>query len=133
MARLNDADAVRAVLERINAVWLHGRPHELASCLAPDVVMVFPEFTGRAEGRAAVVAGFEDCCRTARVERHRFSDEHVHVAGTTAVASFAFEVVYEREGGRYRSMGHDVWVFTRQAETWLAVWRTMVGVTEEPA
>ncbi|MDH3496444.1 MAG: nuclear transport factor 2 family protein [Gemmatimonadota bacterium] len=133
MAHPNDTDAVRAVLQRINDAWLHGRPRDLASSLAPDIVMVFPGFAGHAEGRAAVVAGFADFCATARLERHRLFDEHVHAVGTTAVASFAFELVYEREGVRYRSTGHDVWVFTKQAETWLAVWRTMVDVGEAPA
>jgi hypothetical protein len=42
-------------------------------------------------------------------------------------------MVYERSGGRYRSTGRDFWIFARQGDAWLAVWRTMLDLAEQPA
>jgi hypothetical protein len=39
-------------------------------------------------------------------------------------------MIYERAGRRYRSSGRDLWVFQKQGETWIAVWRTMLDIKE---
>ena len=54
----------------------------------------------------------------------------VDVAGDTAVATFGYEMVYERAGQRYRVTGRDLWVFEQQGETWIAVWRAMLDMNE---
>ena len=51
----------------------------------------------------------------------------------TSVVSFAYEMVYERDGRRSRATGRDLWVFARQQGGWLAVWRTMLDLAEQPA
>lgn len=128
-----DEQAVRGALDRINRAWLEGRPLEAAPLLHEAMVTVFPVFEGQAEGREAALKGFEDFCASARVEAYRESDHQVHAAGGTAVASYAYDLVYVRDGGRYRATGRDLWVFTREESGWLAVWRTMIDVGEEPA
>ena len=42
-------------------------------------------------------------------------------------------MIYERSGERYRATGRDLWVFARQDGAWLAAWRTMLDLVEEPA
>jgi hypothetical protein len=42
-------------------------------------------------------------------------------------------MVYERSGQSFRSTGRDLWVFQQQIGGWLAVWRTMLDMAEEPA
>jgi hypothetical protein len=123
---------VTAVLDRINRAWLDRRPADLVPLFHPALTMVFPGFRGRAEGRAANVAGFEDFCTHATVHEYRETDRQVDVADSTAVVSFAFEMVYERGGKRNRATGRDLWVFTRLGGAWLAVWRTMPELAEHP-
>ena len=53
------------------------------------------------------------------------------VIGDTAVASFTYEMVYERSGKRSRATGRDLWVFTRYGSEWIAVWRTMLDLAEQ--
>jgi len=120
------------LLDRINRAWLEGRPEDLAPLLDHDVVMVFPGFAGRSEGKAAMIAGFEDFCTTAKVRHFAETDRQIDVRGTTAVASFAFDMIYDREGASYRSTGRDLWVFERKDGRWLALWRTMLDLKEEP-
>jgi uncharacterized protein (TIGR02246 family) len=130
MAR--NADATQ-LLRRINQAWLEGRPRDLAPLFHPDIVMILPGFAGRLQGREQMVSGFVDFCANAKVHAFEADEEQIDVIGQTAVASVAFTMVYERQGQRFRSTGRDVWVFTREGGDWLAVWRTMLDLTDQPA
>ncbi len=125
--------AVSEVLSRINRAWLEGRPNDMTPLIHPAMVMVYPGFAGRGQGRAAIVAGFVDFCANARVHSYQEGDAEVDVTGDTAVASNTFEMVYERSGERYHATGRDLWVFTRCDGEWLGAWRTMLDVVEKPA
>ena len=96
------AAAVAAALARINRTWLDRRPEDLIPWFHPDITMVFPGFAGRAQGREAIVAGFADFCMNATVSDYHATDHQVDVIGDTAVASFAYAMVYERSGAEPR-------------------------------
>jgi hypothetical protein len=125
-------EEVARVLRSINDCWLKGKPQELAGFLHDDMAMVFPGFAGRVEGASAVIAGYEDFCTNARIHEYDEHDLQIDVCGSTAVASYAFQVVFERQGLKYSSTGRDLFVFSEEAGNWLAVWRTMLDVVEEP-
>jgi hypothetical protein len=129
----SEGEGVVAVMRRINAAWLGGRVEDLAALVHPTVVMVFPGFAGRAQGRERLLAGFRDFCQNAIVREFREDDQQVDVVGDTAVVSFRYEMLYERSAKRYRATGRDLWVFARHGETWLAVWRAMLDSNENPA
>jgi ketosteroid isomerase-like protein len=128
-----DVASVSDTLQQINRIWREGRPQDLQPYLHPGIVMVYPGFQGRAEGRDALIAGFVDFCTNAKTESYTESGQEVDLIGNTAVASFRFEMVYTRDGASWRSTGRDLWVFERQGDGWLAVWRTMLDLAEEPA
>lgn len=123
-------EAVTAAMQEINRAWLEGRVDDLARLVDPHVVMVLPGFAGRVAGRDDFLAGFHDLSQNATVHQFREDDQQVDIVGDTAVVSFAYEMVYERSGGRYRATGRDLWVFARQGNAWLAVWRTMLDMDE---
>lgn len=87
---------------------------------------------GRVEGSEALIQSFVDMCENARVLGFEESDRQVDTFGDGAVASFAFTLVYERGGEKYRARGRDFWVFSRGDAGWCAVYRTMLDVAEEP-
>jgi nuclear transport factor 2 (NTF2) superfamily protein len=120
-------------MARINKAWLDGQVDALAPLVHPEIIMVFPGFTGRIQGREAFLAGFRDFCHAARVHDFREHDEQVDVVEDTAVVSFRYEMVYERSGERFRSTGRDLWVFQQQGGVWKAVWRTMLDMDEKAA
>jgi uncharacterized protein (TIGR02246 family) len=124
---------VREALQQISQAWLAGNPDALTERFATDIVMVFPGFSGSSKGREALLAGFRDFCDNARIHAYEETDHQVNVAGGVAVATFRFDMVYERDGSRYHSTGRDFWVFEENRNRWLAVWRTMLDVAEEPA
>jgi ketosteroid isomerase-like protein len=128
-----EAQAILGILREINQAWLRRRPDELGAHIHPHIVMVFPSFSGSVRGREAFLAGFEDFCHNAQVLSFREWDHQADVTGETAVASFAFEMVYMREGRAYKAKGRDLWVFGREAGGWRAIWRTMPEMVEMPA
>jgi uncharacterized protein (TIGR02246 family) len=127
----SDHEAVAAAMRRINKAWLDRRPEDLMPLFHPDIAMAFPGFGGRAAGRDEIISGFADFCEQATVHEFRESDFQVDTAGDVGVVSFVYEMVYERAGTHYRAIGRDLWVFSRQGDIWLAVWRAMVDVAEQ--
>ena len=126
-------EAVIATIRRINRLWLGGQVEDLGPMVHPEVVMVFPGFTGRMQGRQEFLAGFQDFCENAKVQEFHDHDYQSDVAGNVAAATFQFEMIYERSGERYRSTGRDLWIFQSQGDNWIAVWRTMLEVKETAA
>jgi ketosteroid isomerase-like protein len=129
---VHQPEHVKATLGRINQAWLEGTPDAIGDGVADEVVMVFPGFGGSIRGREAFVATFREFLKQASIRDFTEADLRVDIAGNTAVATYRFEMVYERGGGRYRSTGRDFLIFENQAGKWLAVWRTMLDLAEEP-
>jgi prepilin-type processing-associated H-X9-DG protein len=120
-------------MRRINRAWLDGHVEDLIPMVHPEIVMVFPGFAGRVQGREDFLAGFREFCQNAKIHEFREDDYQVDVAGDMAVVAFRYEMVYERPGGRLRSTGRDMWVFQNQGGAWIAVWRTMLDMEETTA
>ena len=127
-----DADNVTKALGAINQTWIEGRPEDMRALIHPEMTMVFAGFAGRISGGGAFIGGFLDFCQNARIIAYHESDHQVDVIAETAVASFGFEMTYEREGASFCARGRDLWVFARQEGKWLACWRTMLNVHEGP-
>ena len=130
MSEESASESVAAVMRRINQAWLDGRVDDLRPMLHPEMVMVFPGFQGRAHGREALLDGFRDFCQNAKI--HEFHDRGYEIdeAHDTAVVTFPYDMIYERDGKKYKASGRDLWVFQRQGDTWIAVWRTMLDVAQ---
>jgi ketosteroid isomerase-like protein len=129
-------DEIRNVgesLRRINEAWLSKRPEKMKPMLDEKIVMIYPGFVGRSEGQEAFIAGYVDFCEQALMISYQESDLQIDVGGATAVASYAFEMSYERKDDKCLSRGRDLWIFTRKQDEWVAVWRTILDLTEEPA
>ena len=124
-------EEVSRTLRGINQAWLEGKPLDLEPLFDPNVVMLLQGGT-RVKGGNLLVQSFVDMCENARIHCFEESDRQVDVFGQTAVASFAFTMVYERGGEKYRSTGRDLWVFCHGDEGWTAVFRTMLDLAEEP-
>ena len=131
--RESDSLAIGALMTRINDAWLGGRPEEMGPFLTDDVTMTLPGFSSSIQGREALIDGFREFSRSARLAECHMDPPAVTVAGPVAVATYPFVVVYERDGAKWRSSGRDLWVFGRVGDQWLAAWRVMLDLAEEPA
>jgi ketosteroid isomerase-like protein len=133
MPHESEREAAATAMRHINQAWVRGRVDDLGLLVHPDIVMVLPGFSGRIQGREAILAGFRDFCETATIHDFREHEEQIDVAGRTAVVSFRYELTYERSGQRYRATGRDLWVFQNEGREWIAVWRTMLELEEHDA
>jgi ketosteroid isomerase-like protein len=125
-------DAATA-MRRINRAWIDGRIEDLTPLVHSEIVMVFPGFSGRIQGREGFLAGFREFRENATILEFREHDHQVDVAGDTAVVAFRYDMFYERSERRCRSTGRDLWVFQKHGTAWIAVWRTMPDMQESAA
>ena len=126
------AAAVANVLVRITEAWRSHQPQLLAPLVDEDITMVFPDFAGRLTGRDAFIESFVTFDREASVIEYSERDLQIDGTADVAIAQSHFAMIYERDGARWRSTGWDVWVFHRRESDWIAVWRTMQALHEEP-
>ena len=120
------AEAMRA----INQAWLQGRVDDMAPALHPEIVMVFPGFSGQIRGREPFLAGFRDFVQSATIHEFNDHDQQIDIVGDTGVIVVPYEMLYTRSGERYRAIGRDLWIFQKQGAAWIAVWRAMIDVSE---
>ena len=124
----SDIERVENLIHLINKSWLEGRIDDLDMLFHPDIVMVFPHFSGRSNGSSAMISGFKDFCENAHVHDYDESDFQIDVIGNSAIASYSFVMIYERDRSKYRSTGRDLWVFSKNDLEWKATWRTMLDL-----
>ena len=125
-----DEVALHNVLRKINNSWLTGRPEEMKIYLHPQIVMKFPGFSGEITGREKLIESFKEFCTNAQILEYSESDEQINVIGNCAIVVFRFEMIYEKRKYRDKSTGRDFWIFEKEDDNWLAVWRTMMDVNE---
>jgi hypothetical protein len=105
----------------------------MTPALHPEIVMVFPGFSGQMRGREPFLAGFRDFVRSATIHEFKEHDHQIDIVGDTGVIIVPYEMLYTRSGERYRAVGRDLWIFQRQGAAWIAVWRAMIDVNESVA
>jgi hypothetical protein len=81
MANESRRDDVAAAMGGINLAWLEGRLDDLAPMLHPEIVMVFPGFAGRVQGRESLLDGFRDFRQNATIQEFHEHDQQVDEAG----------------------------------------------------
>jgi len=122
--------AVNAVLERINKVWLEADPDGIAKGLEEyfdeQAVIVGPSFAPMAHGKQESIASYVDFKLQAKVHSCTFSEPVIHVAGDTAVATSTWQIAYTMDDRRFDESGQDVYAFALRPEGWRAVWRAML-------
>jgi len=124
-----DADAIRVALSEINAAWREKRYDDLQHYFHPEIVFVPPGFGPPERGLAACVETYRHFVSIARLLDYETSEPLIHVWDATAVAQYGFRVRYEIESRVHDDCGVDVFVFSKIAGRWKAVWRT---ITAEP-
>jgi len=121
---------VHDVLAAINKAWQNGQPMEMYEYLHPDITMALPGFKEKVVGRHTFLASFVEFCANAQVVKFTELEENITVIDKVAIASFKFEMVYDRAAYRAKSVGRDVWVFEEVGDNWVAIWRTMIEMKE---
>ena len=99
--------------------------HEVGNLFAEDAVVVAPGLQGRAQGREAIVRGFEDYVHHART--HDFEESIRSWAIAAVTYRFSIRYSLNSEDGEREEMGQEVLVLRRGPSGWKVIWRTQVG------
>jgi hypothetical protein len=122
----NEREEVRLLLSKINQAWLKGRLEELNDFFHDDMVIKGPELQEMGRGKDVCVGSYKDFISQAVVQEFKESDAAIDVWGSTAVASYSWEMTYQMKGQNYRESGRDIFVFARDDAGWRAVWRAVL-------
>jgi hypothetical protein len=121
---------IRDVLSRINGAWSKLRGEAMTAalneCFAEDAVMRGPGFVFLGKGRASAVESYHDFVNQAEVKSFLLDDPQIDVAGDSATAQYKWTMTYVLNGQEYTEHGHDLFVFARRENKWLAVWRALL-------
>jgi hypothetical protein len=122
--------AVRDVLSRINDAWSKLRGDAMTAalneCFAEEMVIRGPGFVLVGKGRDFAVQSYQDFVSQAEVKSFSVDEPQIDVAGETATAAYRWTMTYVLNGQEYTEHGHELFVFARRDERWLAVWRAML-------
>jgi hypothetical protein len=128
MMRLKEVamQEVRQALDHLNQSWLKKRFDLLEQCFDEDVVMTGPGFKELCRGRSHMVQSYRDFMQKSEVTEYIESNHFVHEWGNTAVAGFDWSMTWIQNGKSDHGTGHDMFVFERRGDRWIAVLRAML-------
>lgn len=127
----NAANELTAALASITRAWRDGRTSDLAQYFHPEMVIVGPGFAELCRGRDACVDSYREFGASAVVREYTEGDLSANVWNDAAVVTYHWSMKFDREGVRNEESGRDQFVFVRQGDRWLAVWR-FVDFTPPP-
>jgi len=125
--------AVLRVLDRIQLAWRQGPIEDMAPVLDPEITFVFPGFGMRLSGRDRLMDSYREFTSSTRLRSYREDRRSVEGGAVAAMAEIAFDMIYARGGRDWRAHGVELWALERREDGWVAFWRTMQELTEEPA
>jgi hypothetical protein len=114
------------VVQAVNRAWVERRPEEALPHLHESVVYMAPGIVEAGRGREAVIAGYREFIDGATIHGYDEVGERADVAGDTAVVTYRWMIDYTMGGERLVESGVDLFVLTRQGETWLVTWRLLL-------
>lgn len=108
-------------VQALNRCWTAGDPADLREHFHERMVAVTPSDQLPLVGRDACVAGWTAYTRSTRILSWQTHELRVWVHGDTAVVTYQYEMVCEREGRQFRPAGRDMMVLVRSAGRWWVV------------
>jgi len=126
----NSRAEIMQILKNINDAWKYGRAEDLEKYFHEDMVIVSPGLNKLGAGKRACVDSYIEFTQVAKIHDVRESDYTIDIWGNTAVAGYNFEIDYEMNDKKYHEFCIDLFVFTREQDTWLAVWRTILPMPD---
>jgi hypothetical protein len=123
-------DEIRALIDRMNAAWLHGTIEELPAvldqCFHPAMVIRGGDLAVHGSGKEACIQSYLDFLESATIHRCEIGPAEIDVAEDSAMVVYQWEMTYETEGETYTEAGSDILALARSDGGWLITWRAML-------
>ena len=119
-------DEIRRALTDLNRAWQERRLDDLGAFFAEDVVMQGPAFQTLCSGRAALVKSYADFMARSQLLEFSASNHIVHRWGQVASIRYDWAMTWEQNGRKKSQAGHELMLFERRQDRWLALLRIML-------
>jgi len=129
--QIGDHDLIRNLLRRISNSWLSKEFDALRELFHEKMVIVHPGFQERAEGRDSCIQSYRTFGENAVVEDYEESDRQIDICGSSAAATYHFDITYQMGGRVFRETGRDLVVLTLEGQQWQVVWRTLILLSKD--
>lgn len=129
-----DHEAVWKTVQSINEAWVMGQLQKLTEYFRPNIVMVLPDFEGRAEGAEAIINTYKQFCDNATVYHFMEGENpHIDIDGNTAMVCYSYDVKYGLGTKIFEGEGQEIWALVKDDGRWQATWRMMTDIEEREA
>lgn len=112
-------------MESINNAWVNEDISTMAPLLHKDICMVLPDRVGLAKGRKVLIESFSQFINSVDIHQFNVDEKSIQIIGNTAVVRYRYTLSYTMEEHQITDTGWDMFVFEKNDDTWIAVWRTM--------
>ena len=126
-----DKKEIRKALNEISKAWREGDFDTLEKHFDEDMVIARPDFSSAEGGQKLSIDSYREFINRAMIRKYEESNHQIYLWGDTAVAHYHFEMEYALGGDDVFDKGHDLLVFARRDDHWVAVWRTMIPLPQE--
>lgn len=123
--QLEDAEFISFV-RALDECWMQGRPQDLESFLAEDVVLVAPGGKPRILGITQAIESYRQFTEYAEVSRFETYDYVVTKRGDTAIVEYEWKMTWTSSGAEHNDVGREVLVIVQREKKWQVVWRTQI-------
>jgi len=120
---------IKNTLQHINNAWTQGHLTELGKYFHDNMVIQGPGFHDAIKGKRNCVKHYEDFSTHTNIISFKDSEYVINCWGSTAVASYKFDIEFEADGNTREESGHELYTFVEEANVWKAVWSTIVPYT----
>lgn len=117
-------ESPQELVRAINEAWVEGLAAKaLPDLFLRDAVIVGPDMTRLAEGRAACVESYVQFAAGIDVIEFEEFDHRVDEFGPAALVDYAYRAVYRRDGEELTDFGRDVIMAVATEAGWRVAWR----------
>lgn len=117
--------AIKNAIEKINSTWFDEKTELLKDYFHPDMVIFGPGMQRVGVGREACIQSYEDFTINAELENFTVHDYSIEIHGETALGGYSYDIKYSMDGKTYEESGYDLFVFVRENDRWMAIWRVV--------
>ena len=124
---MNNKQEIWKLMEKINHTWLNDDPMKLKNFFHENIVILSKDFKEQGIGINACIKSYEEFRKISKVKEFNVSDSRVELFKNTAIVSYNFEIKYEIDNEFYNDKGKDMYIFTKEKERWVAIWRMLMS------
>jgi len=114
------------LMEEINHIWLMEDPERLRAFIHKDIVVLTQDFKEQGIGIDAFINSYREFRKISKIKDFKVNNSRVDLFSNFAIVSYNFEIEYEINNEKNKNSGRDMFIFTKEVDSWLAIWRMLL-------